>query len=169
MIEIEEFFVYTGDGNENVEIIEKKIVVKSAQTKWIKKPANLKTKCASPDPNDCMVWCLVEEEAVVRTIQVLVDTTQTKNDVIERIKKQTGEEKRGTMEWKEVVCEKYIDVSLIQSVQNRLLEKGFYGGDKNGKMDKSFKDALSLFQIENTLPVGQFDFETLDVHGVLVN
>ncbi len=42
------------------------IETKPASTKWVKKKAD--KNCLSADPNDCLVWCLVEQPAQYRTI-----------------------------------------------------------------------------------------------------
>ncbi len=42
------------------------IVVRPASTKWVKKKAD--RNCLSADPNDCLVWCLVEVPQETRTI-----------------------------------------------------------------------------------------------------
>jgi len=42
------------------------IEVKPASTKWVKKKAD--RNCLSANPDDCLVWCLVEEPAQFRTV-----------------------------------------------------------------------------------------------------
>ncbi len=42
------------------------IVTRPASTKWVKKKAD--KNCLSADPNDCLVWCLVEVPEQTRTI-----------------------------------------------------------------------------------------------------
>ncbi len=42
------------------------IVTRPASTKWVKKKAD--RNCLSADPNDCLVWCLVEVPEQTRTI-----------------------------------------------------------------------------------------------------
>lgn len=48
------------------------IEVTPASTKWVKRKAD--KNCLSADPNDCLVWCLVETPAQYRTISRKVRT-----------------------------------------------------------------------------------------------
>jgi hypothetical protein len=48
------------------ETVTEKIMVTPATTKWVKKPAA--KECLSADPNDCLVWCLVEVPAEYKTV-----------------------------------------------------------------------------------------------------
>ena len=48
------------------ETVTETIQVSPASTKWVKKKAD--RNCLSADPNDCLVWCLVEVPAQNRTI-----------------------------------------------------------------------------------------------------
>ncbi|NNE29951.1 MAG: peptidoglycan-binding protein [Saprospiraceae bacterium] len=48
------------------ETVTETIQVSPASTKWVKKKAD--RNCLSADPNDCLVWCLVEVPASNRTI-----------------------------------------------------------------------------------------------------
>jgi len=45
---------------------EETIVTEKATTKWVRRKAD--RNCASQDPNDCLVWCLVEVPATTQTI-----------------------------------------------------------------------------------------------------
>jgi len=44
----------------------KKVISQPASTKWEKKKAN--KDCVSADPNDCLVWCLVQVPPQIRTV-----------------------------------------------------------------------------------------------------
>ncbi len=46
------------------------IITQPASTKWVKKKAD--RNCLSADPNDCLVWCLVEVPAQSRTVSRLI-------------------------------------------------------------------------------------------------
>lgn len=48
------------------------IEVSPASTKWVKRKAD--KNCLSADPNDCLVWCLVETPASYRTVSRKVRT-----------------------------------------------------------------------------------------------
>jgi hypothetical protein len=48
------------------ETVTDKVLVTPATTKWVKKAAD--KNCLSADPNDCLVWCLVEVPAEYKTV-----------------------------------------------------------------------------------------------------
>ncbi len=165
--EIEEFTVYTGNEiEENVKVVPKEIIVKPSSTKWIKKKAN--NNCLSPDPDDCLVWCLVEEKPIVRTVLVLSDTTQSQNYKIEKIEKEVNRIQGRSFEWREVACEEDITPYVIGEIQNALKLNQYYGGEISNKLDGPTKEALTNFQDNNNLPIGQLDLETLDALGVII-
>jgi N-acetyl-anhydromuramyl-L-alanine amidase AmpD len=69
--------------------------------------------------------------------------------------------KIGQTEWKEVLCGDKITEKTIEKIQTRLVEAG-YTTPVNGKMGSQTKAALSHFQSDHKLPVGNLDLETLD-------
>jgi len=164
--EIEEYVVYTGNKDEEeVELIEKQIVIQPETTKWMKKKAD--RNCLSADPDDCLVWCLVRVDPIVRTVTVLADTTQSKNFKREIIEREVDRVIGRSFEWREVVCENDVTRTLIGKIQQSLSDNQYYDGPIHGNFDLATKKALKLFQGENKLPIGQLDFETLDVLGVV--
>lgn len=48
------------------ETVTEQVQVSPASTKWVKKKGD--PSCLSADPNDCLVWCLVEVPATFRTV-----------------------------------------------------------------------------------------------------
>ena len=58
-----------GDDAESEELM---IQLAPATTKWVKKKSD--KPCQSKDPEDCMVWCLVEVPAQFETFYVVKDT-----------------------------------------------------------------------------------------------
>lgn len=169
MAESEVYMVYTGnESEENVEVDYKEIITQPASTRWVKKKAD--KNCLSADPNDCLVWCLVNEEEKVRRVKILVDTTQSNNYVKETIVKSTNpspNDKR-YFEWKEVLCQQDITKSIISQIQTTLRNNQSYYGEINGDFDEITQKSLTSFQKDNGLPIGQLDFETLDVLGIAV-
>lgn len=163
----EEYAVYTGDETqENVELEIKTIVVQEKSKNWVKKKAD--RNCMAPDPDDCLVWCLVETPRKEETLTLLVDTTQSKNFELKKIYKNTNPDPtvKGTTEWKEVVCEKDVTASLISQIQTALRSKLIYNNEVNGKFDAVTKQAIRDFQIKNNLPQGQLDLESLKALGI---
>lgn len=53
------------------------------------------------------------------------------------------------------------DPVLIRSAQTALKAKGAYAGPENGTIDTTFLNALTAYQVQNKLPVGGLNMETL--------
>ena len=161
----EELAMFTGDiesTNATVETID--FEVSPATTKWVKKKAD--KNCLSANPDDCLVWCLVEVPASFERISIVTDTSSTDEYQILDFEKKRLSKAGGYTEWREVVCEKYKTVNFMESVQNALIDRGYYGGSVNGIMNAASKDALIKFQKDNGFPVGQLDVESLTALGV---
>ena len=157
------YYVFTGDVNaEQVEVEIETIVLKKAGTKWEKRKAD--KNCLSADPNDCMVWCLVETPEILKVVPILLDTMQSKNFEYRKIEYKF---KREANEWREVICKKDVTKSLISQIQILLKEKGYYQGDITMKVDKNTISSLEHFQEDFDLPIGNLDYETLDVLGIV--
>ena len=171
--EIEEFEkaypIYIGDQSEMVELEIITIILNEgkARSKWVKKRAD--KNCLSADPNDCMVWCLVEEipEPMVLEIEILADTTQTDDFIYEYFlieNNVTTLEQR--TEWREVVCKPDITSSFISELQEKLTEEGYYQGNPTTILTSELELALFQFQKDHNLPYGQMDIETLSELGI---
>jgi len=160
--------VYTGDeAFEEVDLETKTMIIKPASQKWGKKKAD--RNCLSEDPNDCLVWCLVDVPAETETYKILKDTTQSPNYTMTSVQQEKLLAKGGFTEWKEVLCPKQITKSLISQIQTALMNQAFYKEALTSSFDTKTKAALSDFQRANNLPVGQLDLETMDALGVIIN
>ena len=155
--------VNLSEDDENAEYVIKEIVTEPKTTKWVKKKAD--RDCLSADPNDCLVWCLVEVQPVTRKVRVRVDSGASNEIYNDTIQSEFLVEKR-ILEWKEVVCESDITTALINRIQDRLRELKYYEDVNTGELNQFTKDAIIKFQKENKLPIGQLDFETLDVMSI---
>ena len=166
----EEYIVYTGDESlEDVDFETISIEIKAASTRWVKKKAD--KNCQSADPDDCLVWCLEESPAETKEIRVLKDTSQTTNYEIQSIAQYTLDEKGGFTEWREVLCEKDITLTVVKRIQSSLRELGYYDGQnaRVANLAPKTKASLTAYQKDHQLPVGNLDFETLDALGVETN
>jgi len=163
------FAVYTGDETtEDVDIETKEIMIKPASTKWEKKKSD--RKCLSADPNDCLVWCLVDIPAESISYKILKDTSQSMNYEMTEIKQEVLTKKGGYTEWKEVLCENQLDESIYQQIKLGLINNNFLEAEVANELPAGFgtqmKSSLTKFQRANGLPVGRLDLETLDTLGV---
>lgn len=153
-----DFAVFTGDESEvGLDTIEWETA--PAHTKWIKKKAD--KNCLSDDPEDCLIWCLIEVPAQFKTFVVVTDTLQTDNYKIVTENKSELVNKGGFTEWRNVLCEKDITTEVSTQIQEALKQRGYYQGEITGEIKKDTRNALVNFQKDNGLPVGQLDFDTL--------
>lgn len=163
------FPIYNGANPGDVRMNEFVIHEGRSYTKWIKKKAD--RNCLAPDPDDCLVWCLVEMKEEKETINYMVDTTENKEFEMKLITRTNVEMEGGYTEWREVLCEKDIDRDLIKNLSLSLMARDYISAETQLKMDMSsfspeLKAALIKFQTDQGLPIGQLDMETLEVLNV---
>ena len=74
----------------------------------------------------------------------------------------------GYSDWREVVCDTDVTTDLVRRVQAALKTRGYDIGPAgtDNIMGADTKAALVKFQKENSLPIGNLDFETLKALGV---
>ncbi len=157
--------VYTGKGiPEGVE--EKAIVLIPASTKWVKKTDS--KNCHSADPNDCLVWCLVEVPSEVKTVLIVKDTAKIKDFEMRSFEKRVLAQAGGVTELVEIVCEKEENVALFQQISTALVARGYLKAVQEIKND-TLNSALIQFQKDKGLPVGNMNVLTMKALGVLNN
>lgn len=157
--------IYNGEPDDyEVEVDTIEIVFEEGGTGWEKKKAD--RNCISVNPDDCMVWCLVETGRIAESYVVVKDTSATDLFEMTKIYPEDNPQTGGITEWREIVCDKDLTSSLIEDVQIFLIEAKFLTGVSTGKFDYDTRGALIEYQKINGLPVGQVDFETLDSMGV---
>ena len=74
--------------------------------------------------------------------------------------------KGGFTEWKEVLCGDKVTGYTVRQIQDALRSRGYDPGASDNVMGARTKGALTKFQKDNGLPVGQLDFETLKALGI---
>lgn len=163
--EVTAYNVFTGNAEtENVDLEEMEIEITPPNSKWVKKKAD--RNCLSADPNDCLVWCLVEVPAEVEKFTLLKDTSQSDNFEVKEITKKKLIKKGGYVEKQKVVCNDKISENLVMQVQNLLEAKNYDTGIPTKTVNALFKSGLTKFQREHDLPVGQLNFQTLEKLGI---
>lgn len=166
--EAEPYPVFTGAFLENTEYTEEILIqISSPGTKWVKKKAD--KNCLSANPEDCLVWCLVNVPGLTKTITVVTDTSKTEDYEYRNIEKVTKIEGEGGTEWRAVVCENEISSSLIRKIQLELKRRDYYIGELSSVFDPKTKSALVALQRKENLPIGNLDFDTLDFLGVEID
>lgn len=74
--------------------------------------------------------------------------------------------KGGFSEWREVLCAGKVTSSKIKQIQIALKDRGYNPGPIDNVLGVQTKAALTKFQKDNKLPVGNLDFETLKALGI---
>ena len=139
------------------ETVSEQVLVTPAQTKWVKGKGD--QNCLSANPDDCIVWCLVEVPATYRTVTRTVlkaPATTTEAPVPAQYKTITRSiisqpasvreveipaeyktvtktvlaEKGGTTEWREVLCSNRVTTARIQQIQSALMSRGYNVGPR---------------------------------------
>jgi hypothetical protein len=141
----------------------KTVTTAPATTKWEKKKAD--RNCHSSNPDDCLVWCLVDVEEQMQSFYIVTDTLNVKEFKEKLLVKHMLVKAGGFTEWKEIICAADVTPQLYREIQHKLKEAGF-NIEVTGVVSKETKAALVKFQKINGLPVGALDTETLDVLGV---
>lgn len=160
-----DFPVFTGASDEDVELKTVTIYSKPAMTLWEKCPDSAKKYSKNPS-----TWCLVEHSEETYNIQVVVDTSTTKNYSIETFQSYENLEidtPESSSVWTEVVCKGQLKERLIFEIQDALKEEGFYPQKENiDFVNREIKDALIEFQKSKNLPFGQIDKTTLEALNI---
>ncbi len=165
-------FIYTGTDFSNPYVQKKIISVTKelsspAETKWIKKPGS---NCLSRDPNDCLVWCLVDVPATYKiipeTIEYLVtDTFQVKEFEVTKFKVKSKLKTKNIDI--EVICKEKITKELIKKIEKKLIEDGYsLRLSKLSMLTDSTAVALESYQEEYHLPIGGLNIPTLVNMGI---
>ena len=164
-IDTVQYIVYTGNSKiEKSKLEQVKIIVSPPSSKWVKTMPN--EKCLSADPNDCLVWTLVDIPEEIIEYTTLKDTTQSKEFEIRACQKYTLVKERGFSKYIEVICNNRITPDFIKELQISLKKNGFYHGLLDGKFEELTKEALSKYQRNNNLTLGVLDLETLNELGL---
>jgi Putative peptidoglycan binding domain len=106
-----------------------------------------------------------QNQDTVLNVWVVTDTTQIKE--YEWVAFTLSRSKAGGFaEWREVLCGDKITSNTVMYIQKKLAEAGYDAGAIDNVMDTKSKQALTQFQKDHGLPVGNLDLETLKVLGV---
>gem|GEM_PF-4192357 len=106
------------------------------------------------------------ESQDVRHIYVVTDSSKTDEFVRETFFFKELIEESG-YKWKQVICDNKITKDIVKRIHQELYVRGYLSIDEvTEKMDHKNKCALKNFQIDNDLPLGQLDEDTLNSLGL---
>ena len=170
--------------------VEKTVCVKPAYRGWVMEK---KTRCAGDTkPRD--VFCLVSTPAERKTVrtQVLVKAASTREEVIpaeystvrrqivavpastKRISipaeyadhERTVMVANSTIRWEHIVCEEKVTADTVNKVKTALAAAGYTPGPLDGQLAAADWNALTQFQKNNRIGVGELSYTTLVKLGV---
>lgn len=136
-----------------------------ASNKWVKKIAD--RNCDSPDPNDCQVWCLIEEPAQNITVEnMLMDTSVTKEYITETHTTKYLSQAKNLTVWQAILCDP--DDSQLKAIQNALNDRGYDLSVEilQRNFGSASKKALTKYQQDNYLHVGGITEESMESLGI---
>jgi len=168
--EVRKYPVYIGDTPEKVKTKIVKIEVRPPiEESWVKKKAD--KNCKSDNENDCLVWCLEGTPGEYMTLEVLRNKRKLKEDdweykEVEVFVLDSSVPSGGSTQWKEVICNNKVTTSFILDLKSKLSAEGFEQDSTNLTFDLKLKSAITAYQRESGLPIGQLDIETLEALGL---
>jgi len=160
------FPMYTGTDSSSVDFSKHVVSEGQKSTKWVKKKAD--KNCRSSDPNDCLVWCLVESIADEISFLYLSDTTQTEEFAMENVELEIPEENAGESKWMEVLCQSQLTNGIYEDMYLELTILGYYSGEILGESSSELTKSLKEFQMDKGLHVGAFTVETVEALGLKI-
>lgn len=170
VIRIDSILHYTGDDPKQKGVDIEKIKVKESESKWVKRKAD--RNCTSSNPDDCLVWCLVEDPESIEMYYVVTDTIlvrEYEKKYIEIEVKSKKNRNRKETEWQEVVCNSDITKELIRNIEVVLIQENYLINYIEGQHDKitpEVKEAYVNYQEHHNLPIGQLNLTTLEHMGI---
>ncbi|MEL6674113.1 MAG: peptidoglycan-binding protein [Bacteroidota bacterium] len=153
--------------------VSKQVLVTPAKTRSVEIPAEYKT----------LTKRVLKTPATVRTVQIPAEyKTITKRVLVTPAQKkeinipaqyETYNEKvliakGGYTEWTEILCAAQTTTYTVQRVQRALLAKGYNPGPIDGVLGVKTQTALRQYQSDNTLPIGNLNYETLQALGIQI-
>jgi hypothetical protein len=153
------------DAQEDSNIYALNVTPKAATTEWVKKRAD--RNCRSANPDDCLVWCLVEVPAINEIEYFVKDTLLTTEYRWQYFSIEKIVRKGGYLDWVEVLCDANITVKLIKKLQKKLSKKGYWEGTNDGIHSEDLKNAIIAYQEQEGLDIGALTIETLKSLNVI--
>ncbi len=111
-------------------------------------------------------------DPVFKTIteKVMIRPATVNEEAIPAVYKEVTEkklaEKGGYTVWTEILCANKTSASTIRKLQRALRAEGYSIGAADGLLGTRTQTSLKQFQIDNELPVGNLNMETLEALGI---
>ena len=141
------------------------IIIKDSYKEWQKTKS---PNCLSANPNDCLVWCLIDIEAEkVLVSNYLADRSVTSDYEISYLNYQELVHEANVSVYQEIVCAKDLTSDLVKVLRDALgLEPTDSRKKRIKRLDFETKKALHNYQQKHGLYLGSLTLETLDHMGI---
>ena len=159
------FPIYQGDPSVVDLYEEQEVLIRPGQELWEKRQAD--PTCKSSNPEDCLVWCLVEIPPIYKSL-LIADRSKTNEFRLTPIEFKEVIAKGGYTEMKVVVCAAELSKEYYTRVQEALITNGYDLGPSgaDGIFGSESISALTKYQKDRGLPVGHFNEETISSLGL---
>jgi len=157
------YYEYTGNKQEEVAVTERTVVIQPATELWVKKQVN--NNCMSPDPKDCLVWCLEKTAAVTETFYEVRDTAAVK-EYKEKVLMINNLKSDQHKDWIQVVCDNQLTKEFMSDLKNCLLSRSYQVPPDCSKNIKCLLPALKEFQSDYEFNVGTLNYDSLKALGM---
>lgn len=149
-------------------VVDVKWYTQMPQTKWEKKKSL--SNCLSDDPDDCLVWCLMELPAQYEQIRVLKSVSAIDSSQWEwkRFYYPAFEKKQNLS--CDALCNKQLTKELIMAIARVLNREDYDIEADHAKNDRKFRKRLKQYQKDYKLPTSkEVNLLTLVHMGILPN
>jgi peptidoglycan hydrolase-like protein with peptidoglycan-binding domain len=164
-----EYYLISEPGSDTEKLFElANVPISDPKQKWVKRKAD--KNCISADPNDCLVWCLIDIPPKMEQRKVCQDTAALYEAYIASPLEFTHSEstieisnvRGGDTEWKEVICgdDPSYD-AIVLAVQSRLDSLSYLDITAVDGFDSATKTALIKYQKDKQIVIGNLTIETL--------
>jgi len=152
---------YIGDDYDNPNVRKDTLILKEARQVWEKR----KNQEGIP------IWCLKDEPGQFIDYYTLVDTSLSKDFVINHnFEKEIIVKKGGYTDWQQVVCDNDISPRLYSDIYDALVLKGYASDSEieNRGTIEPIRKPIVQYQKDHDLPIGQLNLETIAHLGVKI-
>lgn len=159
----QEYAVYIGENPDEDYVVLRNVKIQDGHNRWVKKKAD--RNCLSVDPNDCLIWCLVEAPALYKEVYLVTDMDKNSDFRYQRVSVVQPVNSRTAKV--EVICDIDISQKLISEIVSTLNHNLKTIDKDHQELDDTFFAVLEEFQRKYNLPVGTLDLKTLEFMNLL--
>ena len=156
--------VYHGDIVDDPGIKDTILAIGPKVKKWEKRLR--KENCNSPNPEDCMVWCLCEVNEEVPA-KILTPGSTISDNVTPHYIEVVDTIRPASIEYIETLCPDQLSPTVIEQLTSKMVEYGYLSKvSKKPKLTASLLRAVRAYQQDRFIGIGLISVETMDYLGI---